>query len=571
MGNKLTSSFEARQRTLVCIIGTAVLYDLGLLGLQLFQWYGSSDSNLAIGDYSTALAFTLCLSAILLIMRVTSPRQRALAWASAAIFAVLIVDHAFSIHERMKYDDYLAVMLWLIAGVALFALLQTEKPGRIATIAISSGFFLHGLAALTDGVDGGVLTFGMISPFDVDLTQDAFEIAYIGLYLVGFGHLMLDRRAAGISPSGETANGADKLATGPARRRTFIWILGIIVAYGLGALDLSLCLWLAVMQNGPASLEWNLTTELTSLLATAMAPKFLVLYVLVASATAVHFRGRERLSFEREITNHATLLAPINCVLYLFSAVPNKPRIDLAHFPELKLLADNWQVFRDEGQVLYRAGHVKASKEYDDIGFNSLFRRGWKRFYLKWYGQPHPSALALCPKSVALLQRVPSVKAAMFTLLPDGAKLHRHRDPHAVSLRYHLGLVTPNNDKCRIYFDGEPYSWHDGEAVLFDATYIHHAVNESGIDRLILIADIERPMICAPARWFNRFLARVVMRAAVTKNEAGERVGALNRVFGVVHGSQLKMKTLKKTNPKAYYAVKYAAVGGALAAYLLWA
>ena len=36
----------------------------------------------------------------------------------------------------------------------------------------------------------------------------------------------------------------------------------------------------------------------------------------------------------------------------------------------------------------------------------------------------------------------------MFASLPPGATLVRHRDPYAGSLRYHIGLVTPNDPKC---------------------------------------------------------------------------------------------------------------------------
>ncbi len=63
----------------------------------------------------------------------------------------------------------------------------------------------------------------------------------------------------------------------------------------------------------------------------------------------------------------------------------------------------------------------------------------------------------------------------MFTLLPAGAHLNPHRDPFAGSLRYHLGLVTPNADSCHIVVDGESYSWRDGEDVLFDETFVHSA------------------------------------------------------------------------------------------------
>ncbi|WP_395239557.1 aspartyl/asparaginyl beta-hydroxylase domain-containing protein, partial [Salmonella sp. s54412] len=91
---------------------------------------------------------------------------------------------------------------------------------------------------------------------------------------------------------------------------------------------------------------------------------------------------------------------------------------------------------------------------------------GWKRFYLKWYEDAHPSASQLCPQTPALLRDIPSVKAARVATLPDGSRLPRHRDPSAGSLRFHLGLATPNDDRGFIEVDGQRYSWRDGEGVL---------------------------------------------------------------------------------------------------------
>ena len=102
---------------------------------------------------------------------------------------------------------------------------------------------------------------------------------------------------------------------------------------------------------------------------------------------------------------------------------------------------------------LFDEGYIRAAASYNDLGFNSFFRTGWKRFYLKWYDQPLPSAQALCPKTVALVQSIPTIHGAMFAVLPPGGKLVRHRDPYAGSLRYHLGLVDPERrelpDLCR--------------------------------------------------------------------------------------------------------------------------
>ncbi len=67
----------------------------------------------------------------------------------------------------------------------------------------------------------------------------------------------------------------------------------------------------------------------------------------------------------------------------------------------------------------------------------------------------------------------------MFAELPVGGVLNPHRDPYAGSLRYHLGLITPNDDRCYIDVDGERYSWRDGQGVVFDETFIHTARNDA--------------------------------------------------------------------------------------------
>ncbi|MFX5366545.1 aspartyl/asparaginyl beta-hydroxylase domain-containing protein, partial [Acinetobacter baumannii] len=86
-------------------------------------------------------------------------------------------------------------------------------------------------------------------------------------------------------------------------------------------------------------------------------------------------------------------------------------------------------------------GFIRAAAKNNDWGFYSFFKGGWKRFYLKWYDDFLPSAQSLCPKTVALLDSIPTVHGAMFAMLPPGGKLGAHRDPFAGSLRYHLGLV----------------------------------------------------------------------------------------------------------------------------------
>jgi beta-hydroxylase len=298
--------------------------------------------------------------------------------------------------------------------------------------------------------------------------------------------------------------------------------------------------------------------------------KLLVLAVFLTCTAYIHYRGRKRLGFWRQLSDHSTFMAPINCFMYLFSSVPARPYLPAAAFPELDRLSAEWENIRAEAAALYAAGNIKASQHYDDLGFNSFFKTGWKRFYLKWYDQAHPSAHALCPYTTRLLGQFPSIKAAMFAALPPGSRLVTHRDPFAGSVRYHLGLLTPNDDGCFIEVDGERYSWKDGEAVFFDETYLHYAENRTDSNRIILFCDIERPMRFGPARWVNHLISRYLVGAASAPNQSGDRVGGLNRVFRHVQRLRLFGKAIKARNRVVYYGLKWLLMAGPIALWLFW-
>ncbi|SFY09694.1 beta-hydroxylase [Azotobacter vinelandii] len=299
------------------------------------------------------------------------------------------------------------------------------------------------------------------------------------------------------------------------------------------------------------------------------AVKYLILAVLVFSVGYVHLRGRVRHKLTRQITDHSSFLAPLNTLLYLTSSVPNRPYLSPDEFPEMKRFQDNWESIREEALALFQAGEIKRSDTYNDAGFNSFFKSGWKRFYLKWYGDSHPSASKLCPKTTALLQEVGSVKAAMFTLMPAHSKLVRHRDPYAGSLRYHLGLSTPNDPGCFISVDGQTYAWRDGEAVVFDETYIHHVENTTDKDRLIFFCDMERPLKYGWATALNRWFSRTVMAAASSPNDAGDKTGGVNQAFKYLYWLRLQGKALKKRSRNLYYTLKWGVLGGLFGLFLL--
>lgn len=255
------------------------------------------------------------------------------------------------------------------------------------------------------------------------------------------------------------------------------------------------------------------------------------------------------------------IFTPFNCLLYLFTAKKARPPItDIADFPELHELHENWEMIRDEAMALMAEGGFDAisdpgSASYYDIGFRTFYKYGWTKYYLNWYGYTHKSALRSCPKTVEFLSKIPSINGAMFSILPPTGQLTRHLDPVACSLRYHLGLKTPNHDDCYISIDNQKYSWRDGEPLLFDVTFLHFAHNDADMSRLILMCDIERPM-----PWLGRTLNRsykLLMRATVVPNTDEDKRGFANRVFSWLVPTLEKSKRLKETNLVAYKILKY--------------
>jgi beta-hydroxylase len=123
-------------------------------------------------------------------------------------------------------------------------------------------------------------------------------------------------------------------------------------------------------------------------------------------------------------------------------------------------------------------------------------------------------------------------------------------------MRYHLGLVTPNDDGCYIEVDGQVYSWRDGEDVIFDETFIHKAENRTDVERLILFCDVARPMRTGFARRFNRWFGRHVVAAASSPNEPGDKTGLVNRLFFLADRAGQLRRRFKAWNRTVYKLTK---------------
>lgn len=291
---------------------------------------------------------------------------------------------------------------------------------------------------------------------------------------------------------------------------------------------------------------------------------FLLLLTFIASSIFYVYlvRGKTRyLNFTEYWRKGWPLFAPMNTLLYMFTEARGAhPILKTQDFKELDEITRNWKIIRDEAMQIYEKGFFDKTKEVGsnssfDLGFRTFYKYGWGKFYVNWYGHIHESALRYCPKTVEILKKIPSVNGAMFSILPVGSKLTRHLDPVACSFRYHLGLKTPNDPQCFINVDGTKYSWKDGEAFLFDETYLHFANNDAETYRLILMCDVERPL-SFPGKIINA-IVRFFMQFSVVPNMAGDKQGLVNKIFSGLAPMLQKAKELKQIDPPRYKLLKY--------------
>ncbi|MCG7549181.1 aspartyl/asparaginyl beta-hydroxylase domain-containing protein [Pseudoalteromonas sp. Of7M-16] len=275
------------------------------------------------------------------------------------------------------------------------------------------------------------------------------------------------------------------------------------------------------------------------------------------------FRGQARfVSFVEYLRKGWPIFAPLNVLLYLSTKRGARSAfVDPSQFKGLAELQDNWQEISKEVNKLYHLGYFEKTTSKDnlsfyDVGFRTFYKYGWSKFYCTWYGTTLNSAKDLCPNTIKLLEQIPSVNGAMFTILPAGSKLTRHLDPIACSFRYHLALDTPNSPDCFINVDGKKQVWRNGEAFIFDETYLHFVENNTDKPRLILMCDIERPLGLF-GRVFNRLYKKLV-RMMLVPNLPGDQAGAVNGLFSKIAPILNSAKRLKQTNKKIYYPIKWA-------------
>lgn len=152
-------------------------------------------------------------------------------------------------------------------------------------------------------------------------------------------------------------------------------------------------------------------------------------------------------------------------------------------FPFLAHLKRDWQLIRDELLALNKTYFVEWPER-------NIYDGDWTVFGLYKFGEKVEQHCALCPTTTKLVEQIPGLMTAGFSSLAPGTYIGPHFGYTNRVLRYHLGLVTPEN--CVIRVDKETRAWAEGEDFVFDDTYEHEAWNRSQSTRVVLLLDFKR-------------------------------------------------------------------------------
>jgi len=179
-----------------------------------------------------------------------------------------------------------------------------------------------------------------------------------------------------------------------------------------------------------------------------------------------------------------------------FSLVGDTPFFDPVRFPWVYTLEENWRVIRTElDAVLERRAAIPSFQAVSSRQERLTQDDRWKVFFLFAYGHKAEKNCRQCPHTTALLEQVPGMKTAMFSILAPTKHLPAHQGLYAGVLRYHLGLKVPAQaERCRIRVADHEAHWQEGKSLVFDDTYDHEVWNDTDEERVVLFLDVLRPL-----------------------------------------------------------------------------
>lgn len=234
---------------------------------------------------------------------------------------------------------------------------------------------------------------------------------------------------------------------------------------------------------------------------------------------------------------------PTEWLVRRFSSVGQHPFFAASDFAWIPRIEAGWTAIRDELRVVLREPErIPAFHEISPDQVKITQDDKWKTYTLYAYGRKITENCACCPETTRLLEMIPGMKTAFFSILAPRKHIPEHTGPYTGVLRYHLGLIVPRQkESCRIRVGSEVAHWEEGRSVVFDDTYPHEVWNDTDEGRVVLFVDFARPLpflvsaLNEAAIWLfgrSRYVQEVVENVAAWNRQTGAATAGEPSVIG---------------------------------------
>ena len=177
-----------------------------------------------------------------------------------------------------------------------------------------------------------------------------------------------------------------------------------------------------------------------------------------------------------------------------FSRVETTPFIDPEQFSWHQNVMAEWPMVQAELKALLDTDTIPNHQDIVETARPITSGNNWLSHFFFIYGRRFDKQCNECPGTARLLQEIPGMKTAFFSILSAGKRIPPHRGPYRGVMRYHLPLLVPQDGHCGIRVGDQVATFEEGVVLMFDDTYEHEVWNDTSGTRVVLFLDIKRPM-----------------------------------------------------------------------------
>jgi beta-hydroxylase len=224
-----------------------------------------------------------------------------------------------------------------------------------------------------------------------------------------------------------------------------------------------------------------------------------------------NFKAKNR---QKAIDVGEKIIRQIEKLITKASIIDNTAFFDSDRFEWAQHLEANWQTIRLELEEVLK--HREDLPNFHDISpdqYNITNDDNWKTFFFYAYGIKIDQNCQRCPETTRIVESIPGMKTAFFSILMPHKKIPPHCGPYKGVVRYHLGLIVPQpEEKCRIRVDNEIRHWSEGKSLIFDDSFEHEVWNDTDGIRVVLFMDVIRPLRF-PVSLLNKLIIELIARS----------------------------------------------------------